>query len=393
MNPLRLAILASHPIQYQAPLFRQLAARAGLDLHVLFMSDHGVKASVDPGFGKAIAFDVPLLDGYRSTFLPNVARRKAVGTFAGQLNPGIVPALARGKYDVLLVHGYTQATTWASFAAARAVGTRLMLRGESTLLYEKPGAKLRAKRLLVGGLVRACDALLYIGRHNREFYETYGAGPSKLFFAPYSVDNAYFAARAAEAVAAGARDRLRASVGAGAEDVVALFVGKLIERKRPLDLVAALQQLPRRFVAPFVGDGAHPAVLDAAIANAGVRATVVGFANQSELPAWYAAADVQVLPSSAETWGLVVNEGMACGLPALVSDKVGCGGDLVAAGGGGVFRCADPADLARALADFASGTPSVPERRAAALARVAAYDVSRTADGIEQAARAVTGRS
>ncbi len=81
---------------------------------------------------------------------------------------------------------------------------------------------------------------------------------------------------------------------------------------------------------------------------------VAGFQNQTELPAWYAAADVLVLPSDGgETWGLVVNEALACGTPAVVSDAVGCAPDLALdrdpGRTGAVFAVGDPAALADAV--------------------------------------------
>jgi glycosyltransferase involved in cell wall biosynthesis len=394
-SPLRLAYLVSHPIQYQAPLLRRIAATPGIELTVFFMSDHGVKPTFDRELGKAIQFDVPLLEGYEHVFLHNRALHPEVGTFSGGIHPELIARLARGHFDALWVHGYSQATTWLGFAAASALRLPVMLRGESTLLYERElsGLKWLAKRAVVGTLTRRSAALLYIGDQNKRFYLQYGARPEQLFFAPYSVENDYFAERAAQARLDGTREALRARLSAKPDDVVLLFVGKLVERKRPLDLVQALKQLGPRAVGAFIGDGELRGVVEKAIAREGVRATVVGFANQSELPSWSAASDLFVLPSMHETWGLVTNEAMAAGLPAVVSDLVGCGPDLIAGeGSGAIFRCREVPALVQALRPYVDDASVRSAASAAALRVVRRYDTGVTADGVVQAIRMVAKR-
>ena len=387
----RLAALVSHPIQYQAPLFRRIAATPGMDFTALFMSDHGVRPTHDPGFGKTIQFDVPLLEGYKSVFLNNLSPRPVVNTFAGSISPELARILVRERYDALWVHGYAQATTWIGFATARATDTPILLRGETPYRTEisRPFGKRLVKRAVLGPMIRGCRGLLYIGDQNRRFYELYGARPEQLFFAPYSVDNTYFAGRATEALQAGAREKLRASVGATEDDSILLFSGKLMARKRPLDLVHALTKLGPRAIGVFAGDGEQRALLESEIKRTGARAHILGFLNQSELPGWYAASDMFVLPSEYETWGLVVNEALACGLPCFVADAVGSGDDLVKnRGTGAVFKAGDPMSLADALRPFVNDREL--RQRASAEARqvVAHYDVSETAKGVIAAARA-----
>ena len=82
----------------------------------------------------------------------------------------------------------------------------------------------------------------------------------------------------------------------------------------------------------IVGEGPLRSELETLAEPAVDRIHFAGFRNQSELPAYYAASDVLVLPSEAETWGLVTNEAMACGLACIVSDAAGCGPDLIVEG-------------------------------------------------------------
>jgi glycosyltransferase involved in cell wall biosynthesis len=396
MRP-RLAAVVSHPIQYQAPLLRALAQRGDLDLTVLFLSDHGVRPTHDTGFGRTVRFDVPLTEGFAHRFVPNVAPRPSVARPLGLVNPGLWRELRSGRFDAVWVHGYAHASDWLAFAAARAAGVPYLVRGESTLEAGTTSPARRAlKRALLSPLVRGAAGLLCVGVLNRRFWEAHGARPDQLFEAPYGVDNAAFARGAAEARDTGLAASHRRALGAGPDDVVLLFVGKLVDRKAPLDLVQAVSAMGaegRRCVVAFVGDGERRGAVEEALLASGVRGRVVGFANQSALAGWYAAADLLVLPSLRETWGLVVNEAMAAGLPVVVSDRVGCRADLVEdRGTGAVHRAGDPHDLARALAPLVADATARAEAARRARERVAAYDIAATAEGIARAVRAVTLR-
>ena len=393
---LRLAVIASHPIQYQAPLFRRIAATSGVELEVLFLSDHGLKPTMDEGFGQVVRFDSPLLEGYAHRFLRNRSPRPGLYPPFGLLNPSLATAIGRGGFDAVCVQGYNFASHWIAYAAAAGVRVPWMMRGESTLLYETTPLRRAAKTALLAPLVRGAGALLCIGEHNRRFYESLGARPSQLFHAPYSVDNDYFATRARTARDSGASAAIRQRLGAGPDDVVLLFVGKYLKRKRPVDVVEAVASLgdaSRRVVVAFVGEGEERPALESAIARTGVRACLTGFVNQSELGAWYGASDLFVLPSTYETWGLVVNEAMAAGLPVVVSDLVGCGQDLVAGRGtGGVHKAADPASLAEVLRPLVGDDGLRRSAAAKALEVIAGYDVSVTAAGVVEALQAVASR-
>jgi glycosyltransferase involved in cell wall biosynthesis len=253
------------------------------------------------------------------------------------------------------------------------------VRGDSQLPGQRSAAVRLGKRLLYRHMMRYFDGYLYVGRRSRDYFEHYGAPKSRLFYAPHCVDNQAFSGAAQSAHAPGARRRL-------------LFAGKLIERKRPLDLVRAAALLRTRGVdveVAFAGSGELEPALRQAVQESELPTVFHGFVNQSALPAIYAAADVLVLPSDArETWGLVVNEAMACGLPAVVSDAVGCGPDLVEEGAtGAVFGLGDTAGLANAIERTLALDPDL--SRAAIRARIAEHSPVRTAQGIIDAAVAV----
>lgn len=383
MTP-RIGFLVSHPIQYYAPIFRALAGLC--DLTVFFAHRQDAEQQARAGYGVAFDWDVDLLSGYESRFLANVARRPSTGRFGGCNTPEIADAIATGGFDGFVVPGWSLRSYWQAVQSCRRAGVPVMVRGDSQLAGQRGGAARLVKAALFPALLRQFDGYLYVGRRNREYLEHYGAPADRLFFSPHCVDNGAFfvASEAARAGAAGAP-------AVGPQRRV-LFVGRLVEDKRPMDLMDAAARLAARgkpVSLTFAGAGALQQRLAAASQAEGLDARFLGFVNQSRLPAVYAAADVIVLPSVArETWGLVVNEAMACGVPAVVSDAVGCGPDLVEAGvTGAVAPLGDVPALADAIDLVLGFDGDVTRRRLAELMQI--YSPTRAAEGIVEAAGAL----
>ena len=356
-----LAIVTSHPIQYQAPLWRALAA-AGVDFEVWFLTPHAVEPSPDPEFGRTFSWDVDLLTGYPHRFLP-VKPGWRLDRFNGiRLQRDWRTELRERKVTALWIEGWRFRTLWQAVAAAHDLRLSVWLRGESHDLAPEPLLKNLLKRAALGWLFRRVDRFLCIGAANRRFYLRRNIPDACLLPAPYCVDNGRFAAAAKEL--APRRLELRHRWGIATEAYCVLFCGKLIAKKRPLDLVAALLLAPRLAGRPvhllFAGDGELAGELRAALAVPGApAATFTGFLNQSEITAAFAASDCLVLPSDyGETWGLVVNEALASGLPAIVSDRCGCAEDLAAPlGADHVFACGDIHALAESLRTVAANPP------------------------------------
>ena len=346
---MRLGILASHPIQYHAPWFRGLAAEADVEV---FFAHRPTAVEQGEGFGEAFAWDVDLLNGYHHRFLRNVAAAPSLSRFAGCDTPDVHVAIGAGRFDAFIVTGWHLKTFWQAVRACRKAHVPVLVRGDSQLQTPRPLATRLAKAVTHRWLVCQFDGFLVVGARNREYLLHYGAPPDRLFSAPHSVDTAWFASHAA--AHRGNRDTLRLNWGIDAQTLAALFVGKLIPKKRPRDLLRALAKPggAGRLVAVFVGSGELEPMLRSEAKALQVPAYFEGFKNQTALPEYYVAADVLVLPSDGgETWGLVVNEGMASGLPAVVSDAVGCAPDMIEEGGTGfTFPVGDAEALADRLA-------------------------------------------
>ena len=331
MNPfMRLGILASHPIQYQAPWFRALAKE--LDLQVYFAHRQTAGGQADAGFDVPFNWDVDLLSGYQHFWLKNVSRSPSVNHYHGCDTPEIGGIIERGKFDAFIVCGWYLKSFLQAARACRRSGTPVFIRGDSQLGMSQSWLKRLVKEVTHRRLLRRFDGFLFVGQRNAEYLRHYGASEDRMFFVPHFVDNDWFAARATQC--APQRDQQRAVWGADANTLVTLFVGKLIKKKHGRDLLRALHHSKNKdMLAVFVGSGEMQNDLQSEARDRGVEARFEGFKNQSELPLYYASADVLVLPSTGdETWGLVVNEAMACGLPAIVSTAVGCVPDMVEEG-------------------------------------------------------------
>jgi glycosyltransferase involved in cell wall biosynthesis len=371
MTP-RVGVLDSHPIQYHTPLYQRLASRGNVDCDVLFLSDLGYRAAFDPGFGQQVAWDIDLLSSYSSSFLTTTNNPVALVKRAQMLRLWLL------SHDVIIVHGYVNPWMLYAMVVCRMHRISYLMRGESHSEGQSTGLRRGLRELVARTAVSRSAGGLAIGRLNDEFYRKFGA--PQVTFAPYSVDDARFAKPPMVN-----KSDLLSRWGLAENRPVIIFCGKLIPRKRPLDLAAAIQLLPYNVNAIFIGDGSLADTLRASLIPGG--GAVTGFVNQAELPSYYHAADILVLPSEAEPWGLVINEAMAAGVLPVVSDRVGAAPDLVS-GLGEVYPCGDVAGLASALGRALTRINDA-DTRERVRGHVARYSLDRTADGFEHAATAV----
>jgi glycosyltransferase involved in cell wall biosynthesis len=396
----RLAYLVSHPIQYQAPLLRRIALEPDVDLTVLFGSDFSVRGYKDRGFGVEVAWDTPLLDGYRSEFLRPLRDTGEVSPTT-PISRGIFRRLQKSDgspaFDALWVHGYASIDSLQAILAANALGIPVLLRAESWLADRvRSPWKLVLKKAFFRLLGKGIAAVLPIGRVNAEYWTHYFGNSVPQFPMPYAVNNEYFAGLAAAAIPR--EQELRAELGLSAERPVILFASKLQQRKHADHLLEAYS----RFIAdrtpqerPYlvvVGDGEQRAHLEAQAQQLRLEdVRFAGFRNQSELPRFFQLADVFVLPSRHEPWGLIVNEAMASGCPVIVSTDVGCHADLITDGGEGcVFPVGDIRALTQALHQAFSSPQTAAKMGEAARRRISTWTYEEDVQGLRRALAAVT---
>lgn len=384
-----LLVISTHPIQYQAPVYRTVQQQFGVPTTVIYASDFSISGYRDGEFGASFAWDTDLLSGYTSHFLSRVAT-SGPQSYATVTAARLAPLLKQLDFRAVLLLGYQPRFHLDAFWAARRTGVPLLLRAEAA---DRNSARSSGKQVVrdtfLRGFYRQFARILTIGAESRAHYRRLGYPEERLIVAPYCVDTSVFAP------ASGA-PAIRSEFNLPDDQIVLLFSGKLVPRKAPDKLIAALKQLSAaeraRITLLFLGDGELRPTLEAAVhAEPRIDARFVGFKNQSELSPYYHAADLLVLPSSSgETWGLVVNEALYHGVPCVVSDRVGCAPDLIQPGITGEIFTADAVDsLADALrrAFRLLDQPGTADR---CRALVAQYSVEAAARGLAQAYAEVT---
>lgn len=392
MNRLpRISYYLSHPIQYFTPLLRALAKKS--DLHVYYFSDVSVRGGFDKGFGRAIKWDIPLLEGYESTFIKNYSKRQALdNNFLDLLNPSVPNYIRKEPARIVLLNGWSYFSILLTIVSAKLLGRKVWMRAENTLSKERTKRTwvVALKKLFLGKILFRffVDRFLYIGTDSRRFFEYYGVREDKLIFTPYSVDNEYFSAQYQQWV--GQRAALRTQFNIPADKVVVLFTGKYMPVKRPLDLLAAMEQLRDLPVAlVMVGDGELRAEMEAYIQKNNLEYIyLTGFVNQSQISQYYAIGDIFVLCSESETWGLSANEAMNFHMPILLSDTVGSAPDLVKEQwNGATFKKGVIEDLAAKIRTFVLDETLRKQAGENAAAWVKNYNYETAVDNIVAAAK------
>lgn len=390
---IRLAIIVSHPIQYYAPLHQRLANRSDLTLKVFF-TWHSAEAAVhDHGFGRRVAWDIPLIEGYEFELVPNIAVDPGTHHFLGLRNPALVGRVRAWSPDVVHITGWAWHSNFAALRAFAKHGIPTLFRGDSHLLdAASKGPRWWIKRAVLRHIFTWPTAFLVAGGANRAYYEAFGVSADRLFPCPHSIDVGRFAEPADEFEQRAAE--WRQQLGIDSNSCVLLFAGKLERKKRPIELMRAVQELADRdCVLVLVGNGElEEQVKSIAAADPG-RFRVLPFQNQSRMPIVYRLGDLFVLPSSyGETWGLGVNEAMASGRAVLVSDRVGCATDVVNSSCGRVFAVEDPDALVRALTEMTSDKRKLMQMGFTAAKQSWAFDIGRTEASVIQALRAIYRR-
>lgn len=358
----KLAIITTHPIQYNAPLFKLLTGRNKIAIKIFYTWGEAVlQKKYDPGFGKVIEWDIPLLDGYVYEFVENVAKDPGSHHFAGINNPGLIAGIESWKADAVLVYGWSFKSHLKAMKYFKGK-IPVFFRGDSTLLDAIAFPKKILRRIVLRYVYRYVDVALFAGTANRSYFTHAGLRDSQLAFAPHAVDNERFSCnekeREQEAKA------WRGSIAVPEDAIVFLYAGKFESKKDPFGLLEAFEKSATADVyLVFAGNGELESQLkQRAAGNSGIK--FINFVNQQQMPVLYRIADVFVLPSKGpgETWGLSINEAMASGRAVLVSDRCGAAIDLVKNGENGrVFTGGETLQLQHSIEWFINNRNRVKE--------------------------------
>lgn len=330
----KIVFVTTHPIQYIVPLYQELAKEGTLDFQVIYLTDETIKGSFDKHFGREIKWDLPLLDNYNYKFLTNYSWKPSLNTgFWGLMNFGIIPYLwKQPSKSVIIISGWSNLSFILTIIFAKLFGHHCAFRMEAPLYKEenRTGILNIIRYQSLSFMFRYfIDYSFYIGSQNKAFYEKFGLKPEQLFFTPYCVDNKRF--REGFDNLRTYKSEIREKLKIPLDSYVILFTGKFYDIKRPFDLLNAYvdADIDNKFLI-MVGDGIMMSDIQKYVKESELNTIQLpGFKNQTEISEYYVIADIFVLCSESETWGLSVNEAMNFNLPIILYDSVGCGPDLL----------------------------------------------------------------
>lgn len=346
----KVAFFLTHPIQYFSPLFRYISLNSkAIDLRVYYFSDFSLKQIEDKDFNCAFSWDVDLLSGYKYDILKNINFARNYSSFLSFVNFEIVQIVREEKFDLVISFGWAHFSNFLLFFVCKFYKTPFSTRGDTSFVHEgdKNGIKKYLRNKILNQIFKMSCCIFYSGTQNRLFYEFFVKGTKKYYFFPLSVDNVFFIDMCNKTDIPYEKQKLNIENN----DVVILFSGKFIRRKNPKVIFDAMIKVAsKNYITLFVGDGELKHNLECYAKENNIKSIFLGFVNQSEIPILYSTADILIVPSFFEPWGLVVNEAMCCKCAVIASDMVGSGYDLIKTGENGyIFKADDTDDLAEKI--------------------------------------------
>ena len=373
----KIAIFTTHPIQYQIPLFRALEKKKNIDLTIFYASNHGIKPKVDTEFNKKFAWNINLVSGYKYKIIGS--KKNNVNSFFLNSNK-IKKELIDSGFDATIIFGWNSIYYLKSIIYSLFYSKILILRIENNLLKKENNYKKFIKTVFLFLFFKFFNYFLYIGKQNYKFYRRNGIKKEKLLPDPYFVDNDFFKKK-------NKRNKIKKK-----NETVFIFSGKFIERKRPMDILKALnspilKKYKYKFI--FVGEGKlKKRCIQFCKKNNLTNVSFVGFVNQKQISKYYNLSDVIVMPSEYETWGLSINEAMASGCACIVSNETGCARDLVRTNGknknGLTFNCGDIQSLSLKIEYFLKNKKKIYKFKKNSINIIKRYTLNKTVNSINK---------
>lgn len=355
----RLAIIITHPIQYNAPMFALLASRSQVIIKVFYTWGEGVlKNKFDPGFGKTVEWDIPLLEGYVYSFVKNVATDPGSHHFKGIDNPTLIKEIEDWKANAVLVYGWNFKS---HLKALRYFKNKIPVyfRGDSTIIQQPGFIKKIIRKIYLTRVYKNIDTAFYVGTHNKAYYKNFGLKESQMIFAPHAVENKRFQRENINIEKLNIR---KLAIDIKDTDITFLYAGKLDLNKNVALLATAFSNAHLANCQLIIaGSGPEEMNLKSKFGE-NKKIHFLPFQNQKQMPVLYALCDVFILPSKSETWGLSINEAMASGKAIIASSGCAAATDLIKNGiNGYVFKNNDGEDLAEKLSLIIRQKESLPD--------------------------------
>jgi len=375
----RLVVVTEIISPYRIPVFNALARLPEIDLHVIFLAETDSSMRQWRVYTDEIQFSYEVLPSWR----------QRIGKHNLLLNKHVTRALRQANPEVILCGGYNYLASWQALRWAKRNAVPFLLWCESTA-----GDRRNLYRIVEGvkrTFLNDCSGFVVPGKSASEYVRQL-AGSDDIFVAPNAVDTKLFSAQCEVAQIRAAR--LRGELGL--PDRYFLYVGRLVPEKGLSDLLQAYANLDSQLRSEvglvIAGDGPIRAEMEAAAqSNFPGNVHFAGFVERDQLASYYSLAECLVLPTHTDTWGMVVNEAMACGLPIICTDVAGCAADLISSNGilVAVSKISELSDAMRAIAT----DPELRNRMSAESRRlIQGYSPQHCAEGIAKAAFAAVPR-
>lgn len=371
---MKVLIFATHPIQYQVPIYLELSKQ--VDLKVIYLLKQTKKGQAEAGFGIEFEWDIPLLDGYQYEYLTNLSKNPSSSSYNGIIldKKELKTVFDNEKPTAIIVHGWFPKGMKQVINYAYRNNITSFCRGDSTLLMTSSPIKNWLKEIYIRTILRKINYFLYVGKENKKYYHHYGISDSRLFPALHCINTPFFEHQFNQCKPIKANQMI--NIG---------FAGKFIDIKQPFTLLEAVNQskFKNQIQLVFIGDGPLRSEIELLSKKNNINLSFLGFLNQSEIVAkGYSKIDILALTSKSETWGLVVNEVMTGGIPCIVSDKVGCHLDLIDEGKTGyVFQVNNTKELTNKIDYFIEKKLTNHDFKPAVLSKITSYSLQNTVEG------------
>ena len=331
MKKYKVVIIHNIISPYRIPLFEGLAKHSLIDLHVYFCSKtHNVRQ-----------WDIIDSSEYNHEILSGATLQFLGITY--HFNPSVISKLLHGKYDVVIIGGCADFTMQAAFFTSKLLKIPVILWSEG---IERAQSFLgKVINPLTKHIVKNVDAMIVPGTMSCDFHVKMGAIPDKIFIAPNIVDNKIFIEKSLKIKSD--KEKFKQNFNIANEKII-LFIGQLIGRKGVEYLIDAYKILKDEYdgiCLVIIGDGDLKNQLEESCANKQIKDVhFTGWVSEEEKIAYYSIADLFVLPTQKDVWGLVINEAMCCGLPVISTNAAGCAVDMIIPGENGLIVDVDDAD-------------------------------------------------
>lgn len=311
---------------YRIPLYNYISKNGDFNFKVLVLAEKEKNREYQLA-KQEIKFDYQILPGWHLFF---IGGKREVSI---HLNRGVFGALKRYSPDVIITSGYNCPAYWQAFLYCKLFKKKYVLWNGTTLL--SAGSTKGVRGLLKKIIIKKADKYIAYGGKAKEYLEYFGAEPKNIYVSTNTVDVDYFRKKTFQY----REDKNFYEERNKFPKILLLYIGQLVKRKGVEQVLKALKVLKDSQIGfIIVGSGPEERNLKKfCTKNKLENIFFEGFHQQEELPKYYNLADVFILPSFEEVWGLVVNEALASGLYILASKYAGVTYDLINDENGKIF--------------------------------------------------------